>query len=67
MAGYGLGIFGTTVRGLRGYGHSGFWGTTAMVFPTAGLTIAIAVTEQSELRMANAVMRDVLALFGAGQ
>jgi hypothetical protein len=38
-----------------------------MVFPTAGLTIAIAVTEQSELRMANTVMRDVLALFGAGQ
>ncbi|MEN9791345.1 MAG: hypothetical protein RLZZ63_1003 [Gemmatimonadota bacterium] len=67
MAGYGLGIFGTTVRGLRGVGHSGFWGTTAMVFPTAGLTIAIAVTEQSELRMANTVMRDVLALFGAGQ
>jgi D-alanyl-D-alanine carboxypeptidase len=67
MAGYGLGIFGTTVRGLRGYGHSGFWGTTAMVFPDAGVTIAIAVTEQSELRMANAVMGSVLALLGAGR
>lgn len=66
MAGYGSGIYGTTVRGLRGYGHSGFWGTTAMVFPDAGITIAIAVTEQSELRMSNAVMDSVLALFGAG-
>lgn len=67
MTGYGLGIFGTTVRGLRGYGHSGFWGTTAMVFPDAGITIAIAVTEQSELRMSNAVMGSVLALVGAGR
>ena len=67
MAGYGLGIFGTNVRGLRGYGHSGFWGTTAMVFPDAGLTIAIAVSEQSELQLANGIMRDVLALFGAGR
>ena len=67
MAGYGLGIFGANVRGLAGHGHSGFWGTTAMVFPDAGLTIAIAVSEQSELRMANAVMASVLALFGAGQ
>jgi D-alanyl-D-alanine carboxypeptidase len=67
MAGYGLGIFGAKARGLHGYGHSGFWGTTAMVFPDAGLTIAIAVTEQSELRMANAVMGSVLALFGAGR
>jgi D-alanyl-D-alanine carboxypeptidase len=67
MAGYGLGIFGANVRGLAGHGHSGFWGTTAMVFPDACLTIAIAVSEQSELRMANAVMASVLALFGAGQ
>jgi len=67
MSGYGLGIFGATVRGLRGYGHSGFWGTTAMVFPDAGRSIAIAVTEQRELRMANAVMGEVLALLGAGR
>lgn len=67
MAGYGLGIFGASVRGLHGYGHSGFWGTTAMVFPDPGITIAIAVTEQSELRIANPVMSTVLALFGAGR
>ena len=67
MAGYGLGIFGANARGLHGYGHSGFWGTTVMVFPDPGITIAIAVTEQSELRIANAVMSTVLALFGAGR
>jgi len=67
MAGYGLGIFGANARGLHGYGHSGFWGTTVMVFPDPGITIALAVTEQSELRTANAVMSTVLALFGAGR
>lgn len=67
LGGYGLGIFGTTVRGLHGYGHSGFWGTIAMAFPDAGITIAIAVTEQSELRGANAIMGAVLAMFGAGR
>jgi len=67
MAGYGLGIFGANARGLHGYGHSGFWGTTVMVFPDPGITIALALTEQSELRIANAVMSTVLALLGAGR
>ncbi len=73
MAGYGLGIFGTTARGLRGRGHSGFWGTSAMVFPEAGITIAVAVTEQAESRLLNVVMGEVLGLAvcrqltGAGQ
>lgn len=67
MAGYGLGIFGTNVRGLRGVGHSGFWGTSVMGFPEAGVTIAIATTEPSELRVANGVTGSVLALFGAGR
>lgn len=65
MAGYGLGIFGTTVRGLRGRGHSGFWGTSAMVFPDAGVTIAVAVTDQAEARQINAIMGAVLVVLGA--
>ena len=65
MAGYGLGIFGANAGGLRGRGHSGFWGTTAMVFPDAGVTIAIAVTDQGELRLANGIMLAVLQMFGA--
>jgi D-alanyl-D-alanine carboxypeptidase len=63
MNGYGLGIFGTTVAGVRGRGHSGFWGTTAMVFPERGLTIAVAVTEQSEGRVMSAVMASVMGMF----
>lgn len=66
MSGYGLGIFGTTARGVRGYGHSGFWGTTVMLFPDAGITVAVAVTDQSESRVMNAVMGAVLEMFGAG-
>lgn len=64
MAGYGLGIFGANAGGLRGRGHSGFWGTTAMVFPEAGVTIAIAVTDQGELRLASGIMSAVLQMFG---
>jgi hypothetical protein len=37
------------------------------MFPDAGVTIAIAVTEQGELRVANAIMGAVLELFGAGR
>lgn len=65
MNGYGMGLFGTQVGGQTGRGHSGFWGTTAMLFPDAGVTIAVAVTEQSELRNANTVMGEVLKLFAA--
>jgi len=67
LAGYSLGLYGSTVRGLPGRGHSGFWGTIAMAFPDAGITIAIAVTDQGEFRQGNAIMGAVLALFGAGR
>jgi D-alanyl-D-alanine carboxypeptidase len=65
MNGYGMGLFGSTVAGLTGRGHSGFWGTTAMVFPEAGVTIAVAITDQGEFRQANAVMGAVLKVLGA--
>lgn len=67
MAGYGLGLFGANVRGLRGRGHAGFWGTTVMTFPDVGITIAVATTDQSEARQNNAVMGAVLSLLGAGR
>ena len=46
--GYGLGIFRVNSGGRRGYGHSGFLGTVAVHVPTEGLTIAVAVNEQSQ-------------------
>jgi len=65
--GYGLGVYGTTARGLRGVGHGGFWGTIAMVFPEAGVTIAVAVTDPGERSAVIPVMGTVLAMFGAGR
>ena len=38
-----------------------------MVFPEAGITIAVATTDQSESRQNNAVMGAVLKLLGAGR
>lgn len=67
MQGYGLGIFGTTARGVRGRGHSGFWGTSSMVFPDAGVTASVAVLEQSESRLMNVVMGAVVEMFGVGR
>jgi D-alanyl-D-alanine carboxypeptidase len=67
MNGYSMGLFGSTVRGIEGRGHSGFWGTTAMVFPEAGVTIAIAITDQAESRQANAIMAAVLGALGVGR
>lgn len=62
MNGYGMGLFGSKAGGQTGRGHSGFWGTTAMFFPDAGVTIAVAITDQVEFRQANAVMGQVLKL-----
>lgn len=67
MNGYGMGLFGSTVAGRAGRGHSGFWGTTSMVFPDAGVTIAVAITDQGEARQANAVMGAVLRALAVGQ
>jgi D-alanyl-D-alanine carboxypeptidase len=67
MGGYGMGLFGSTVAGQQGRGHSGFWGTTVMAFPEAGVTIAIAITDQGEYRQANAVIGEVLKLFAGGR
>jgi D-alanyl-D-alanine carboxypeptidase len=67
MNGYGMGLFGATVGGHKGRGHSGFWGTTAMVFPEAGVTVAVAITDQGEFRQSNAVMGEVLKIFVLGR
>ena len=48
LDGYGMGMFRVNIGGVRGYGHSGFWGTVAIHFPSEGLTIAVAVNEQSQ-------------------
>jgi D-alanyl-D-alanine carboxypeptidase len=48
LGGYGLGIYANNQSGHTGFGHSGFWGTVALHFPEDELTVAVAVTEQSQ-------------------
>jgi D-alanyl-D-alanine carboxypeptidase len=66
MDGYGLGIFRVNTGGRRGYGHSGFWGTVAVHYPAEGVTIAVAVTEQSQggavFGVTGAVLRAIVPL-----
>jgi hypothetical protein len=38
-----------------------------MVFPDAGVTIAVAITDQGEFRQSNAVMGAVLKVLGAAR
>jgi hypothetical protein len=38
-----------------------------MMFPEAGVTIAVAITEQSEFRQANGVMSAVLKAVSSGR
>ncbi|HEY7034826.1 MAG TPA: serine hydrolase domain-containing protein [Thermomicrobiales bacterium] len=40
-----MGIFGSDVDGVRCWGHSGFWGTTALHCPAIDLTIAFSVND----------------------
>ncbi|MGH7677983.1 MAG: serine hydrolase domain-containing protein [Gemmatimonadaceae bacterium] len=66
LGGYGLGIFRVNSQGRVGIGHTGFWGVLAMHYPAEGLTIAIAVTEQTQgnsvFGVAGATLRAVLPL-----
>lgn len=47
---YRMGIFVLDLDGLRGFGHSGFWGTRAIYVPELDLVVSGAVTEQSRGR-----------------
>ncbi len=66
FAGYGLGIYHLNSQGRAGIGHSGFWGVVVMHYPAEGITIALAVTEQSQggviHGLAGATLRAVLPL-----
>jgi D-alanyl-D-alanine carboxypeptidase len=70
MDGYGFGIFRVNSGGVRGFGHSGFWGVATVHFPTEGLTIGVSVTEQSQggqvFAILGAVLRSVRPMLGTG-
>jgi D-alanyl-D-alanine carboxypeptidase len=66
LGGYGLGIFRINSQGRTGIGHTGFWGVLAMHYPAEGITIAIAVNEQTlgntVYGLSGATLRAVLSL-----
>lgn len=46
--GYALGVYPMVIAGEKGFGHTGFWGTAAFHFPASRVTVAVAVTEQTQ-------------------
>jgi D-alanyl-D-alanine carboxypeptidase len=70
MDGYGFGLFRVNIGGIRGYGHSGFWGVVVVHFPTEGMTIAVSVTEESQggavFGVLGTVLRSMKAMLPAG-
>jgi D-alanyl-D-alanine carboxypeptidase len=60
MDGYGLGLFRVNSGGMRGFGHSGFWGVAVVHYPSEGLTIAASVTEQSQGGQVFAILQAAL-------
>ena len=67
LGGYGLGVYANNQSGHVGYGHSGFWGTVALHFPKDNLTVAVAVTEQSQYGAIFGVVGAVGKMFFAPQ
>ena len=48
---YYLGLSGSEFRGIKGYGHGGFWATTMTHFPELNATISIFVVERDARRL----------------
>lgn len=67
LGGYGLGIYATAVDGRQGFGHSGFWGTFGFHFPKERVTVAVAVTEQTEGRVAAGAIPSVVRILFPNQ
>lgn len=66
LTGYGLGIYRINSQGRIGIGHTGFWGVLVMHYPAEQLTVAVAVTEQTQgnviYGLSGATLRAVLPL-----
>jgi D-alanyl-D-alanine carboxypeptidase len=71
LAGYGLGIYRINSQGRIGIGHTGFWGVLVMHYPAEQITIALAVTEQTQggviYGLSGATLRAVLPLIERGR
>ncbi|WP_452601936.1 serine hydrolase [Pontimicrobium sp. MEBiC06410] len=45
---YYLGLTSVEYNNIKGYGHNGFWGTTAYYFPELNASLAVVVLEQDQ-------------------
>ncbi|MEQ9566050.1 MAG: serine hydrolase domain-containing protein, partial [Pseudomonadales bacterium] len=57
---YRMGLYTRTIKELRAYEHSGFWGTEALYFPDYNLSVTLAVTQQNQFRVLFHVLDKVL-------
>ncbi len=56
---YGLGLSLGNVKGLRTYGHGGFWGTVVLYFPDLDVSISVFVLERDKRKL----RKDILEAF----
>lgn len=57
---YSLGLFTYDLKGAKGIGHSGFWGTLVMHDPLSSRTIAGAVTDIGDYKKLNQLVGDYI-------
>lgn len=66
-ANYYLGLAPSVYRGLTGYGHGGFWGTTVLYFPDFNASIAVYVLERDRRGLIRPVMGRIVGMLQAGE
>lgn len=62
---YRLGLFDYDLKGARGIGHSGFWGTLVMHDPVSSRTVAGAVTDRSDYPKLNKLIGEYIRTVAA--
>lgn len=59
---YFLGLSGYEYKGLKGYGHGGFWGTVAIYFPTINTSVSVFVLERDTDRIQRDVLEEIAGI-----
>ncbi len=54
---YGLGLSETEVKGLKAYGHGGFWGTVVLYFPKLDASISVFVLDRNQGKLRSNVLQ----------
>jgi D-alanyl-D-alanine carboxypeptidase len=59
---YYLGLWSYGYQGIKGYGHSGFWGTIAIYFPDLEVSVAVFILEKDKSDLRNDIIERYLEL-----